>query len=529
VSSCTVEYVAKDWQGNLGPATDSNSRTFQVVDTTAPVIYTHHDKMDYSNKDSTHTISTSTIKHKYIPATKGAQLIADQVHLKKNLDLKNAQGTTSKITFASNQNENIIYHEEGDIKGVDGKMSKADEEFKNSLLDLSCSDSCDKTVETQFVWQDGSSGNHQCNVGNAGGWSKPSGRDYSLTEAGTYVLKYECRDASHNYAAVCRTVINEEATKPIIDINCKKDQGADLYMDGYNRCDNITVPAQRGGFNDPSAQCFSYKEGNINQNVVISGESVNLAVKGTYIITYNCAASGAKGKQAAYQAHEAYRTVYVVDGAPASCKVQAADVTSCEEDRNMCKAAYDEGHPWEQKHHIALPYNWTTDQEASFPYVDAVPLCSDNVDTMSGDHNSKFCPQQVTGKLSDGTTATYDRLSATPPCKYNQDPGRFVDVEETGTYVLTYTVTDENVNTAQYMKTVVVLDRMAPEIVLSYTGTGLMEENTFVNGWLWAPLPPPSLALPCSPSLPRTPLPPPCLFKRLTALRPRSLGFRALP
>jgi hypothetical protein len=489
VSSCTVEYVAKDWQGNLGPAKDSSTRTFEVVDTTAPIIYTHHDKMDYSNKDSTHTISTSTIKHKYIPATKGAQLIADQVHLKKNKDLKNAQGSTSKITFASNQNENVIYHEEGTITGIDGKMSKADEAFKNSLLDLSCSDSCDKTVETQFVWQDGSSGTHQCNVGNANGWSKPSGKDYSLTEAGTYVLKYECRDASHNYAAVCRTVINEEATKPIIDINCKKDQGADLYMDGYNRCDNITVPAQQGGFNDPSAQCFSYKEGNINQNVVISGESVNLAVKGTYIITYNCAASGAKGKQAAYQAHEAYRTVYVVDGAPAQCSINPDDLTSCEGLKQKdCTAAYDEGHPWEQKHHVALPYNWTTDQEASFPYEDAVPACSDNVDTFSGDHSKKFCPQQVTGKLSSGDTVTYDCVDITKfPCQYggaDQDPNDFVDVEETGTYVLTYTVTDENVNTAQYMKTVVVVDRMAPEIVLSYTGTGLMEENTFVNGWV---------------------------------------------
>jgi len=368
----------------------------------------------------------------------------------------------------------------GVIDGVDGIQSDADQEFKNTLLDLSCSDSCGAVFE-RWTWHD----KHDCQTPALDSdWTQTT-KDYSLTEAGTYVLKYECRDESKNYAAVCRTVVNEEATKPIIDINCKHDQNADLYDTGYNRCDNVTIPAQQGGFNDPSAQCFSYQEGNINGNVIASGPSVNLAMKGTYYITYHCAATGQVGGPAKYQAEPAIRTVYVVDGAPPSCTIDPADLSSCD-DPTMCTAAYDEGHPWDQKHHVLLPYNWTVDQEASFPYLDASPLCSDNVDTLNGDHGNKFCPQSVTGQLSSGMTETYqlNPASIAPNCQYQNDLNRFVDVEETANYVLTYNVADANVNEAHYKKTVVVLDRMAPEIVLSYTGTGLMEEDTFVNGWV---------------------------------------------
>ena len=113
-----------------------------------------------------------------------------------------------------------------------------------------------------------------------------------------------------------------------------------------------------------------------------------------------------------------------------------------------------------------------------------MPLCSDNTDNYLG---KKFCPQEITGKTLKGKK-TIKRTSLHPDangdCTYDSSPSQFVNVEKTGNYVLTYTVNDENVNEAKYMKTVKVLDRLAPEIVLSYTGTGLMEENTFVNGWV---------------------------------------------
>merc|ERR1712167_242973 len=77
-----------------------------------------------------------------------------------------------------------------------------------------------------------------------------------------------------------------------------------------------------------------------------------------------------------------------------------------------------------------------------------------------------------------------------------------VDVEKTGTYVLTYSVTDKNGNgdgrtctapsgakTDHFTKTVVVEDTMIPIISLKYRGTnpvGMMAEQstTTVNGWV---------------------------------------------
>merc|ERR1712167_142142 len=77
-----------------------------------------------------------------------------------------------------------------------------------------------------------------------------------------------------------------------------------------------------------------------------------------------------------------------------------------------------------------------------------------------------------------------------------------VDVEKTGTYVLTYSVTDKNGNgdgrtckaasgakTDHFTKTVVVEDTMIPIISLKYRGTNLVgmmaeQSTTTVNGWV---------------------------------------------
>jgi hypothetical protein len=470
VGSCTVNYVSIDWAGLKSLPIE---RTYKIVDTKAPVISTNH-KLG----------SKAKLTHKYIPNTKLAQKMAEKVH-QKDFNAKkfnNAQGGVTKLSL--NGNENTIFHSladnkvgEFDIDAVSGK-GKGEQAFRDTLLDITCDDACvgPNRVSERWTWH----GEGACTTPASGAdWTTES-KPYSLTDAGTYVLKYECRDESKNYAVKCRTVVNEEATKPIIDINCKTDQ--DVYDDGYNRCDEITIPAQMGGFNDPGAQCFSYQEGNINSQVVPSGASINLAKVGTYKVTYNCAATGRAG-DARYQAEPAIRTVYVVDGAPPSCEV-TTDVLSCETNKKNCRAAYNESHPWTESHHLALPYDWTEDQEASFPYTDAVPLCSDNTDNYLG---KKFCPQQITGQTLKGKK-TIKRTSLHPDangdCTYDSSPSQFVNVEKTGNYVLTYTVNDENVNEAKYMKTVKVLDRLAPEIVLSYTGTGLMEENTFVNGWV---------------------------------------------
>merc|ERR1711998_161329 len=88
-----------------------------------------------------------------------------------------------------------------------------------------------------------------------------------------------------------------------------------------------------------------------------------------------------------------------------------------------------------------------------------------------------------------------------PTCKV---PGgtSTITVEKTGTYVLTYSVTDKNGNgdgrtckaasgakTDHFTKTVVVEDTMIPIISLKYRGTNLVgmmaeQSTTTVNGWV---------------------------------------------
>merc|ERR1711977_212404 len=102
--------------------------------------------------------------------------------------------------------------------------------------------------------------------------------------------------------------------------------------------------------------------------------------------------------------------------------------------------------------------------EASFPYTEEEATCTDTLD------------------------------GALP----NSVPYGSVNVELTGTYILTYSGTGKNIHTqgdncrgVHYTKTVVVEDTMVPIISLKYKGTklgrwGYMAESTTttVNGWV---------------------------------------------
>merc|ERR1712199_24428 len=154
---------------------------------------------------------------------------------------------------------------------------------------------------------------------------------------------------------------------------------------------------------DAGATCSDMVDGNISQDVEVSGDVVNMAAVGTYKINYNCEDS------AGQTAVQATRTVVVQDS-----------------------------------------------------------TCTDTLDgAMPNAH--------IYGE---------------------------VDVEKTGTYVLTYSVTDKNGNgdgsgcnaasgtkTDHFTKTVVVEDTMIPIISLKYRGTNLVgmmaeQSTTTVNGWV---------------------------------------------
>jgi hypothetical protein len=223
---------------------------------------------------------------------------------------------------------------------------------------------------------------------------------------GTYYLKYACSDGTHTTTA-CRTFINVDKTRPVISV-----------IDAANSNDGTyTVEASRDtNYIDAGATCSDMIDGNISQDVEVSGDVVNMAAIGTYKITYNCQDS------AMQTAIPAVRTVVVVD-------------TTCP----TCTLTGDE----------------TKSVEASFPYEDTGATCTDTLD----------------GEMTASATGLAQ-----------------VNVENTGTYIITYSATDaagNGADCATITRTVVVEDTTKPLITLQYRGQQLMAESTSsVNGWV---------------------------------------------
>merc|ERR1719456_423168 len=254
----------------------------------------------------------------------------------------------------------------------------------------------------------------------------PKEQEFDMLVPGTYYLKYTCKDQAVPgrtalQTTACRTFINLDKTKPVITI-----------LEAANTNNNLwTVEASRdNNYVDAGATCSDMVDGNISQDVEVSGDVVNMAAVGTYKINYNCEDS------AGQTAVQATRTVVVQDNTCPTCTIPGGTEV------------------------ITV--------EASFPYSEEPSTCTDTLD------------------------------GAMPNAHIYGD----VDVEKTGTYVLTYSVTDKNGNgngsgcnaasgtkTDHFTKTVVVEDTMIPIISLKYRGTNLVgmmaeQSTTTVNGWV---------------------------------------------
>jgi len=411
VSSCTATYQATD-KAQLNSA--NQTLVWSVVDTTAPVITgTHANTSDPAYSDS-------VISHYHYANGDQGSVTNSSHRCDKNraTDGSTLQGNVSRLN-----GNHIIHNAEGVVS--DASLTT----LQNQLLDLTCQDACDNSspLNTSWKWVDNCV-NSSPDATN----SKP----YDITVPGEYILQFTCSDLSQHTSTQCRTVKNEDASKPIIDIKCKDDQNATGHGD------NITIPASDEDFIDVGAFCYSYKYGTINANVETSGDIVNLAVSGTYMITYNCEDSDG------VDADAAVRTVTVTDACGPVCSMDDCEHQSaCAGREAVSNCAW---------------ANVTV--EASFPYDDVAPNCTD---------------ESQVGNIAVLTTGGLEG------CTINC--AGVVDVEQSGTYILTYSVTDTSGNNAQYLKTVVVEDTMKPSITLNYDGAdlvGLMEENHFVNGWL---------------------------------------------
>jgi hypothetical protein len=164
-----------------------------------------------------------------------------------------------------------------------------------------------------------------------------------------------------------------------------------------------------------------------SDDVTVSGDIVDLAVKGTYFVKYVCSTPRDSVDV------EKTRTVVVADRTCPSCKVVGQSMITI---------------------------------EASFPYEDASTSCSDNFDGVL---------QRTHHAISlNGAATSLDG----------------VDVEAAGMYRITYTATDESGNVAGTctnrhtdtrnlpVRTVVVIDTLKPVIGLRYRGEQFDKDTT---------------------------------------------------
>merc|ERR1712137_1292667 len=176
-----------------------------------------------------------------------------------------------------------------------------------------CSDDCCGTRPVTTSWHTGS-----C--------SGPV-TTFNTLKPASYFVKYSCTDCNALTTTKCRTLINEDHTKPIIDILGE---------------DEKTIEASyHKNYVDDGATCSDQVDGVISQQVEVSGDVVNLSKTGTYKITYKCQDAAGNAADAAT------RTVIVKDTTCPTCEFNG-------------------------------PQNVT--REASFPYEDLGATCTDNID-----------------------------------------------------------------------------------------------------------------------------------------------------
>jgi len=180
--------------------------------------------------------------------------------------------------------------------------------------------------------------------------------------------------------------------------------------------DEITVEATTDlsqSYDDEGATCFDTHDGDITKGVVVMGDIVNL------IDAFSaCRHIQYECTNAAGLTSSKVRTVCVEDTTCPTCRMAHAKVQ-------------------------------TITVEASFPYVDGGATCSD---------------------VFDGTKAVDTHYS------YGKRVVKGINVEQTGTYVITYSATDESNNSCRKnenknpRRTVVVADTLKPVIGLEYGG-----------------------------------------------------------
>jgi hypothetical protein len=382
----TIYYEAHDFAGIFGNNGKNNiaktKKTFTVQDITPPTIhdpknsgsvecargasFTSKKATVTDNRDATKTIRASTTTYTKSPtgtrtityttkdavgnAAKGKSFtvtVKDTTAPKVILDAKyitqHSSGSTVVATTKGVYKSKDEYTHFGGAKG-DKFLQYVFHtgNYGNNAKIFTCSDSCcaAKDIKKTHSWVS------SCSTG-----AKKT--QWNELKPGTYYHVFTCTDCNGRKSSVCRTVVNEDKAKPIIDV-----LGKDVLEIQANHDNNYV---------DNGATCSDQVDGPISQDVEVSGDVVNLAKVGAYKIAYNC-------KDAAGNAAEpATRIVNVVDLKCPTC--------------NLIEAA-------------------TVTREASFPYTDAGAVCTDSLDGKIAYAKNSNVDVELTGKYYVTYTAT---------------------------------------------------------------------------------------------------------------------------
>merc|ERR1711939_665620 len=327
----TVKYNGKDFQGL---AATQKTRKVTVRDTLKPFLKVctggSHAWKRFTNKGA-------QVSHNNQKGNRAMKIQAGQHKKHHNMDFKKGQGCLD---------HHIIQHSAGYTKDIQviSNLMKAQQSS-------TCTDKCTKTA-TKTSMHSGS-----CNGPKVA---------FNTLKPASYFVKYHCADKNGNSVTKCRTVVNEDHTKPVLDI-----LGNDL----------MTIEATHHlNYKDDGATCSDQVDGVISAKVEVSGDVINLSKVGTYKITYKC-------KDAAGNAADALtRTVVVKDTTCPTCTITGLQ---------------------------------SVKREASFPYSDLGAICTDNIDGNLG-------AASVAGKFNVEKVGTYKLTYSTKDKSGNKNCKKYV-------------------------------------------------------------------------------------------------------
>jgi hypothetical protein len=374
----------------------SKTRTISLVDTTDPVLKITH----LGHKDL--TVNTATDYHTH----NGATIDEDK------LSTTDGAGTLVSDPLAD---LHVIQHSAGyveDVKYITGLTTAG--------TGWTCEDTCQGTL-TDVAFTDATTPGSKAEWFKTGDCTGTVATAFETLVTGDWSIKYTCTDKTNSVTA-CRKIENKDHAKPIITI-----------LEGDN---DVYEATKEDNYVDAGATCQDEVDGNISQDVEVSGDVVNLARVGTYQIFYNCKDS------AQNEADPATRTVVVEDTLCPTCTITA-------DSKNL-------------------------DIEASFTFAD---------DFDDATNPTVSCSDELQASITPVAT-TYATTGGVKGAEFTTEISKTV-----GTYFIEYVATDSVGNTnaggnsckigttvggqdaSDYTRTVVVRDTLKPVIKLSLGGS----------------------------------------------------------